>query len=105
MASQAPGGPQAASRGAQEASRGPQGVPGRAPGGPQGGPREPQEATRRSPGEPLEAPKRSQEAHGPRKSSDLEAWARAVPHSAPLSRARAAEPSPRFPFPPQLGQV
>ena len=66
IASQAPGGPQAASRGAQGAPRRPQEVPRRSPGGIgrlPGGPREPQEATRRLPGEPSEPPGRSQEAY------------------------------------------
>ena len=67
IASQAPGGPQAASRRAQDAPRRSQEDPRRSPGGIgrlPGGPREPEEAPRRLPGEPSEAPGRSQEAHG-----------------------------------------
>ena len=67
IASQSPGGPQAASRRAQDAPRRLREDPRRSPGGIgrlPGGPREPEEAPRRLPGEPSEAPGRSQEAYG-----------------------------------------
>ena len=90
IASQAPGGPQAASRRAQDAPRRPQEVPRRSPGGIgrlPGGPREPEEAPRRLPGEPSEAPGRSQEAHGLRKAHSSASW----------SCIRGAQDAPRRP--------